>query len=109
MLARIAVVVWMLVAGVLLASCTIAYPFDPTRLPHADAGADACSLDLDRDPHHCGACGIECPGTTCASGSCTNLCRLGFLDCDDNAVFWHFIVVTWVVVYVMVYWVPRWV
>lgn len=31
-----------------------------------------------------------------------------FSDCDDNAVFWHFIVVTWVVVYVMVYWVPRW-
>jgi heme/copper-type cytochrome/quinol oxidase subunit 3 len=31
-----------------------------------------------------------------------------FSDCDDNAVFWHFIVVTWVMVYVMVYWVPRW-
>ncbi len=32
-----------------------------------------------------------------------------FSDVDDNAVFWHFIVVTWVAVYVVVYWVPRWV
>jgi cytochrome c oxidase subunit III len=32
-----------------------------------------------------------------------------FSDVDDNALFWHFIVVTWVVVYVIVYWVPRWV
>jgi cytochrome c oxidase subunit 3 len=32
-----------------------------------------------------------------------------FSDVDDNAVFWHFIVVTWVVTYVIVYWVPRWV
>jgi cytochrome c oxidase subunit 3 len=31
-----------------------------------------------------------------------------FSDVDDNAVFWHFIVVTWVAVYVIVYWVPRW-
>jgi len=31
-----------------------------------------------------------------------------FSDCDDNAVFWHFIVATWVAVYAMVYWVPRW-
>jgi cytochrome c oxidase subunit 3 len=31
-----------------------------------------------------------------------------FSDVNDNAVFWHFIVVTWVIVYVMVYWVPRW-
>ena len=32
-----------------------------------------------------------------------------FSDVDDNAVFWHFIVVTWVLVYAIVYWVPRWV
>ncbi|KQY54809.1 hypothetical protein [Lysobacter sp. Root494] len=31
-----------------------------------------------------------------------------FSDVNDNAVFWHFIVVTWVVVYAVVYWVPRW-
>jgi cytochrome c oxidase subunit 3 len=31
-----------------------------------------------------------------------------YSDVDDNALFWHFIVVTWVVVYVIVYWVPRW-
>ena len=31
-----------------------------------------------------------------------------FSDVNDNAVFWHFVVVTWVLVYVMVYWVPRW-
>jgi cytochrome c oxidase subunit III len=32
-----------------------------------------------------------------------------FSDVDDNAVFWHFVVVTWVAVYAIVYWVPRWV
>ena len=32
-----------------------------------------------------------------------------FSDVNDNAVFWHFIVATWVLVYVIVYWVPRWV
>jgi heme/copper-type cytochrome/quinol oxidase subunit 3 len=31
-----------------------------------------------------------------------------FSDVDDNALFWHFIVATWVVAYVIVYWVPRW-
>ena len=31
-----------------------------------------------------------------------------FSDVDDNAQFWHFVVVTWVVAYVIVYWVPRW-
>ena len=31
-----------------------------------------------------------------------------FSDVNDNAVFWHFIVATWVLVYVIVYWVPRW-
>lgn len=31
-----------------------------------------------------------------------------FSDVDDNAVFWHFIVATWVAVYLIVYWVPRW-
>jgi heme/copper-type cytochrome/quinol oxidase subunit 3 len=32
-----------------------------------------------------------------------------FSDVDDNAAFWHFVVVTWVIVYVVMYWVPRWV
>jgi cytochrome c oxidase subunit III len=31
-----------------------------------------------------------------------------FSDVEDNALFWHFIVATWVLVYVIVYWVPRW-
>jgi heme/copper-type cytochrome/quinol oxidase subunit 3 len=31
-----------------------------------------------------------------------------FSDVDDNALFWHFVVGTWVVAYVIVYWVPRW-
>lgn len=31
-----------------------------------------------------------------------------FSDVNDNAVFWHFVVATWVAVYVVVYWVPRW-
>jgi heme/copper-type cytochrome/quinol oxidase subunit 3 len=31
-----------------------------------------------------------------------------YSDVEDNALFWHFVVVTWVIVYVIVYWVPRW-
>jgi heme/copper-type cytochrome/quinol oxidase subunit 3 len=31
-----------------------------------------------------------------------------FSDVEDNAVFWHFVVATWVLVYVVLYWVPRW-
>ena len=29
---------------------------------------------------------MGCPGTTCTSAQCTNLCALGFLDCDHNVV-----------------------
>jgi heme/copper-type cytochrome/quinol oxidase subunit 3 len=29
-------------------------------------------------------------------------------DVEDNADFWHFVVATWVLIYVLVYWVPRW-
>jgi heme/copper-type cytochrome/quinol oxidase subunit 3 len=32
-----------------------------------------------------------------------------FSDVDDNAVFWLFVVATWILTYVIVYWVPRWV
>jgi len=31
-----------------------------------------------------------------------------FSDCDDNAAFWHWLVGTWVLVYILMYWVPRW-
>jgi hypothetical protein len=51
------------------------------------AGLDACmGADLARDPENCGRCGARCPGTTCASGTCTNVCRLGWLDCNGNVV-----------------------
>jgi len=29
-------------------------------------------------------------------------------DVSDNALYWHFIVLSWVVLYAVVYWVPRW-
>jgi cytochrome c oxidase subunit III len=32
-----------------------------------------------------------------------------FSDVTDNALYWHFIVWSWVVLYVVVYWTPRWV
>ncbi len=32
-----------------------------------------------------------------------------FSDVADNALYWHFIVWSWVVLYVVVYWTPRWV
>jgi len=31
-----------------------------------------------------------------------------FSDAADNALYWHFIVWSWVVLYLVVYWTPRW-
>jgi cytochrome c oxidase subunit 3 len=31
-----------------------------------------------------------------------------FSDVADNALYWHFIVWSWVVIYAIVYWTPRW-
>ena len=31
-----------------------------------------------------------------------------YSDVSDNALYWHFIVWSWVVLYAVVYWVPRW-
>jgi cytochrome c oxidase subunit III len=31
-----------------------------------------------------------------------------FSDATDNALYWHFIVWSWVVLYFVVYWTPRW-
>jgi cytochrome c oxidase subunit III len=31
-----------------------------------------------------------------------------FSDAADNALYWHFIVWSWVVLYLIVYWTPRW-
>ena len=31
-----------------------------------------------------------------------------YSDVSDNALYWHFIVWSWVVLYVVIYWVPRW-
>jgi cytochrome c oxidase subunit 3 len=31
-----------------------------------------------------------------------------FSDADDNALYWHFIVWSWVVLYLILYWGPRW-
>jgi heme/copper-type cytochrome/quinol oxidase subunit 3 len=31
-----------------------------------------------------------------------------FVDASDNALYWHFIVWSWVLLYVVIYWVPRW-
>lgn len=32
--------------------------------------------------------------------------RLG--DVQDNAMYWNFVVVTWLPIYVCIYWIPRW-
>jgi cytochrome c oxidase subunit III len=31
-----------------------------------------------------------------------------FSDVNDNSLYWHFIVWSWVALYVVVYWTPRW-
>jgi cytochrome c oxidase subunit 3 len=32
-----------------------------------------------------------------------------FSDVEDNATYWHFVVVAWLVLYMLIYWLPRWV
>ena len=31
-----------------------------------------------------------------------------FSDVSDNALYWHFIVFSWAVIYLILYWLPRW-
>jgi cytochrome c oxidase subunit 3 len=31
-----------------------------------------------------------------------------FVDVSENALYWHFVVATWLPLYVMIYWLPRW-
>jgi cytochrome c oxidase subunit III len=31
-----------------------------------------------------------------------------FADVEDNAVYWDFVVISWVLIYVLIYWFPRW-
>ena len=62
----------------------------------ADAQCAACAsprtccggacADTQFDPRNCGACGHVCLGTTCSGATCTSVCRVGFLDCDNNVV-----------------------
>jgi cytochrome c oxidase subunit 3 len=32
-----------------------------------------------------------------------------FVDVSENAVYWYFVVALWVPLYVVIYWVPRWI
>ena len=31
-----------------------------------------------------------------------------FVDVSENALYWYFVVALWVPLYVIIYWVPRW-
>jgi cytochrome c oxidase subunit III len=31
-----------------------------------------------------------------------------FSDVEDNAVYWDFVIVSWVLIYLLIYWFPRW-
>lgn len=31
-----------------------------------------------------------------------------FTDVSDNALYWHFIIWSWVLIYLVIYWTPRW-
>jgi hypothetical protein len=59
--------------------------FDPCALcrPKETCCEGAC-VDLDSDPRNCRQCGNGCPGTTCDSATCTNVCAFGFVDCNRN-------------------------
>lgn len=48
---------------------------------------DGCEVDLQADPLHCGACGVECSGQNvriplCSLGQCKPMCDVGFDDCS---------------------------
>jgi cytochrome c oxidase subunit III len=30
-----------------------------------------------------------------------------FVDAEENAIYWHFVVLTWLVIYAVIYWTPR--
>jgi heme/copper-type cytochrome/quinol oxidase subunit 3 len=32
-----------------------------------------------------------------------------FVDCAENAMYWRFVWLSWLPIYVMIYWLPRWV
>lgn len=62
----------------------------PTLDPCAACSAAECCngqcVDLLSNPNHCRECNHGCPGTTCDSSSCTNICAQPFLDCNQNVV-----------------------
>jgi len=31
-----------------------------------------------------------------------------FSDVSDNAFYWYFVVASWIPLYLLIYWVPRW-
>jgi cytochrome c oxidase subunit 3 len=31
-----------------------------------------------------------------------------FSDCEDNAFYWYFVVASWIPIYLLLYWFPRW-
>ena len=36
------------------------------------------------------------------------LCDERYSDADDDCVYWTFVVVSWLPIYLLVYWAPRW-
>ncbi len=58
-------------------------------------GGEACGCtDLQTDPHHCGACGHECPTGTCTGGACEPLVIASgafvprYVTVDSTYVYW---------------------
>jgi heme/copper-type cytochrome/quinol oxidase subunit 3 len=31
-----------------------------------------------------------------------------FVDAEENASYWYFVVITWIPIYLVLYWAPRW-
>jgi hypothetical protein len=68
-------------------------------LDHLGAALHAYGSSDHRLGRHAGADGPD--------AYATRLKGRRFVDTSENALYWHFIVISWVFVYAVIYWVPR--
>jgi len=60
---------------------------DSSACPTGLTSCDGLCVDIQTDPHHCGACAEDCPtdpngSAVCVAASCTFACMTGWLRCS---------------------------